>query len=856
MTRLLVKLVSVSFRGDAEELFRSLGFSVVHRFEGFPLYVVEGDAELDAAAYDFIQSVDVDRPIPSQFVPNDTYYGSQSYLQKLNLEEAWDRATGTGVVIADCDTGVPSGLAELDGQLVPGWNIIAGTSNVAPDSAVFHGTFVTGVMVAKTNNSLGVTGVAFNAKVLPIRVDVPGSSGGALASNLIAGIEYAANHPDVSIINVSYLLTTTPDTFDDVITYAASRGKLVVTSAGNTSTVISTPFAEALVVSGINNDYSYWANSNYGAAVDITAVASSIYSINNSGAAHVWEGTSFSSPQIAAIAALVKGVYPQYNAYDLKAILVGSANRNPSGSSWGSGRNDRVGAGIADAKAALDLANAKTWLRLKYKNPVATIQTTLNDECAVAGASTPFTLVTKAIHAPIVSRAFVVDGVDQGTTFTGDSTEVSLTLGSGNHVLELTVTDAVGGVTTARNTVKCLQGGTTAATELSIPTRVPQGKTLQARVRAKNVSGDGPWTSWTSVNSGTSAILPDAPRLSEVYNNGTNAELYHEAMSRSTGYQYRVDGGTPVDGGGYPIVIPRDVGKSVQIRATYLSGDGVWSQSYTIDPAPVISDLSLVTYIQSSQDTASEDAQSTVSVSSGAVQSLQSLASHTSILLTESSPAGVASISEVSGVASTGQHTTEASPLAGQTGAAQLAPGPASQSSQSASANASQSHTPMCETAGSTSQSGQSASAILQVSQVFGTPCDSHNWSGEIVGTVELPLGASPTGLWSHTADGAVSAKVIVQGSFATTESGSDTAVASAKVIVSGTLAASESGQDSAAIAGKIAVTGSLTANESGSTPLIAAVSLPGALISDPLFVLSHTAREFTLNHVARTVRV
>lgn len=851
MMRLLVKLVSPSFRCEAEDLFHRLGFSVAYQFEGFPLYVVEGSAELDAADYGFILSVEVDRPVPPMFVPNDTYYGNQSYLQKLNLETAWDRATGTGVVIADCDTGVPSGLAEFDGQTLPGWNVITSTSDVTPDSGVLHGTFVAGVMVAKTN-SQGITGVAFNSKVVPIRVDVPGSSGGALSSNIIAGIAYAADHPDISIINVSYLLTTTPETFDDVIAYAASKGKLVVTSAGNTSTVISTPFVEALVVSGINNDYSYWGSSNYGAAIDITAVASSVYSLNNSGSVSVGNGTSFSSPQVAAVAALVKGVYPQYNAYDLKALLVGSANRNPVGSSWGVGRNDRVGAGIVDAVAALNLADAKTWVRLKYKNPVATIQTTLNGECAIAGVSTTFTLITKAIHAPIVSRTFVVDGVDQGVVFSEGLAEVPLTLGSGNHVLELTAIDAVGGATTTTNIVRCLQSGTTTSTELSIPTRVPQGKTLQARVRAKNISGEGPWTSWASINSGTSAILPDAPRLSEVYNNGANAELHHEAMSHSTGYQYRVDGGSPIDGGGYPIIIPRDVGKSVQIRSTYPSGEGAWSQSYTVDPVPVTSDMSLVIPIQNEQGVASEETQGTVSVSSGAVQNQHAPAFQTLTLLTDASSGAVGVTLDVVGAASLGQHVTESAALANQTGATQLVSAQSNQSNQSEGAPASQPHTLV--DAFVESHSHSAALGILQVSQVSGGPCDSHTESGEGGWVVGVPLTPAGSICGTHSESGAILVSQCLFGGASASSGQSIFAEVSQSFVVFSSACVQDQVASNSLIVRSLVLEGiGVTQTPSSSS---CSIMMSGPLQGDPGYVVYLTHRDFTVHLTKRIFKV
>ena len=590
--RQIVTLASPEFDKEAVELFDKLGFTILREVEELAIFVVEGDYLLSADDYGIIQEVHEDAPIKPMYVPNDTYYSSQSYLQKLNLESAWDRATGANVVIADCNSGVSSGVSEFSGQLLTGWNVVAGNTTVTPDSGVSHGNLCAGIIIALSNNSAGITGVAFNAQLLPIRMDTPGLGGSAYPSDIIAAITYAANQSNVSIINVSYLLMETYSIFASVITYAAAQGKLVVICAGNDTTVISNPSPEGLVVSSIGNSYGYSSFSNYGAAVDITAVGESIYSTTGVGGYAFGSGTSFSTPQVAGIAALIKGIYPQYNPYDLKAILIASANRNPTGSSWGTGRNDHVGAGLADAMAALNTSYSKSWVRRSYKNPVALIDTLLNGELMLAGVNTTVTLTTKAIHASIVSRAFSIDGVDQGTTFTGDSTSVTLNLAAGTHTLALTATDSVGGVTTVTNTVYAIAATNLAGTATSIPSRVPAGKTLQVRVRAKNVSGTSAWTSWTNVNSATSVVLPNAPKLAEVNNNGTNAELYHERMSNATGYQYSINGGTPVTALGYPIVIARTgAAQTVTVEAVYASGAGIPTQGYTIDPAPVVSDL-------------------------------------------------------------------------------------------------------------------------------------------------------------------------------------------------------------------------------------------------------------------------
>src|SRR5439155_22206661 len=150
------------------------------------------------------------------FTPDDPYYASRgtwgrSYddlygLKLLRTDVAWDIRNGQGVIVAVVDTGVDYNHPDLVGNLLPGydtvgatyWNPVEGTN---PVDRMGHGTHVAGTIAAAGNNHLGVIGVAFGAKILPVKsLD---DSGAGSDATLAAGIRWAADH-GAQIMNMSW----------------------------------------------------------------------------------------------------------------------------------------------------------------------------------------------------------------------------------------------------------------------------------------------------------------------------------------------------------------------------------------------------------------------------------------------------------------------------------------------------------------------------------------------------------------------------------------------------------------------------------------------------------------------------
>jgi serine protease len=180
------------------------------------------------------------------YVPNDPYYKYQWHFKKIGMEQAWDvnRGASSKVIVAVVDTGVAylnkGSFAQAPDlastSFVAGYDFIWDTAE--PIDFDGHGTHVTGTIAQTTNNGLGVAGMAFNAKIMPVKVlytdwdetwNAPDPYGSSTTSR---GIRYAVDH-GAKVINLS-LGSLGPNTATrDAIQYAVSNGVFVAIAAGN-----------------------------------------------------------------------------------------------------------------------------------------------------------------------------------------------------------------------------------------------------------------------------------------------------------------------------------------------------------------------------------------------------------------------------------------------------------------------------------------------------------------------------------------------------------------------------------------------------------------------------------------------
>ena len=171
--------------------------------------------------------------------PNDPSYIAQWHLPRIGSPLAWSLNTGSSsLVVAVVDSGVYAYHPDLAAKLVPGWNFVK--DNADTTDVLGHGTAVAGTVAASTNNGIGVAGVTWGARVMPlVAVD---ATDFASYSAIAAAIQYAVDH-GVRVINVSIGGAAQSYTLQKAVDYAWSKGALVFASAMNQG--VSTPYYPA-----------------------------------------------------------------------------------------------------------------------------------------------------------------------------------------------------------------------------------------------------------------------------------------------------------------------------------------------------------------------------------------------------------------------------------------------------------------------------------------------------------------------------------------------------------------------------------------------------------------------------------
>jgi subtilisin family serine protease len=258
-------------------------------------------------------------------VPDDPSFPFEWHLAKIQAPQAWDINTGSpSVVVAAIDSGADAMHPDLQSKLVPGWNFLTSTSDTSDGEG--HGTAVAGTIAAAANNGIGVAGVTWGSKIMPLVV--VDSSGSAAYSDIATAIQYAADH-GARVINISIGGTAASAALQSAVDYAWSKGSVVFAAAMNNST--STPYYPAacngaVAVSATDSSDNLASFSNYGSWVTISAPGANILTTSMGGSYGYWSGTSFSSPIAAGVAALALAAKPSLTNAELVALLEANAD--------------------------------------------------------------------------------------------------------------------------------------------------------------------------------------------------------------------------------------------------------------------------------------------------------------------------------------------------------------------------------------------------------------------------------------------------------------------------------------------------------------------------------------------------
>ncbi len=372
-----------------------------------------------------IEYAEPDRILQVLSTPNDPQYASQWHWSDttggVRAPAAWDVSTGSGVTVAVIDTGVrphPDLAANLlsgydfitsattanDGggrdsdATDPGDGVAAGFcgSGSGASNSSWHGTHVSGIIAAVGNNSTGVVGLAYNAKILPLRA--LGRCGG-YTSDIADAITWAAggsvagvpaNTTPAKVLNLSLGGTGSCDTTSQAaINSARAAGAVVIVAAGNANTNASNTSpancSGVITVASTGITGGRASYSNYGSVVTLAAPGgdsgNAILSTLNAGTGapgadnYGYEmGTSMATPVVAGVAALMLSVNNTLTPDQVKQMMVSTVRSFPATCS-------QCGAGLIDAAAAVTAAHDAI-----TPAPITVTEAESNDTLATAQA--------------------------------------------------------------------------------------------------------------------------------------------------------------------------------------------------------------------------------------------------------------------------------------------------------------------------------------------------------------------------------------------------------------------------------------------------------------------------------------
>ena len=438
--RILVKFNSNIRSDHAQQVIAALGARDDRELPGSGVHVVELPYQANERAFASafngrpeVEFAELDRRLPlQQTVPNDPFY-PQWFLEKIQANVAWSTTTGsTNVVIAILDTGVDATHPDLSSKIIQGRNIYNNNNDTA--DVYGHGTAVAGVAGAASNNGIGVASVAWGCMIMPVRISDP--SGLAAISDIASGLSWAADH-GARVANISYYITGSK-TISSAAKYFQSKGGVVVVSSGNYSTLETVQDDPYVVTVGATDQqdvlYSY---SNGGNNLDLVAPGNNTTTLSG-GHYGTGGGTSFASPVVAGVAALVLSVNPALTPAQVTDILKQTADDlgNP-------GWDVYYGSGRVNASKAVTAALASIGT-LDTEAPSVEITSPTTGQ-RITGTSTTIQ-VSASDNVRVVKTELYVDGVLTSTSSTAPFTIKWSTrkVAAGSHQLQCKAYDAAG----------------------------------------------------------------------------------------------------------------------------------------------------------------------------------------------------------------------------------------------------------------------------------------------------------------------------------------------------------------------------------------------------------------------------
>ncbi len=292
------------------EYVNRIGATIVERIEALEIWVVDVpdgfgmnfsfDSDVELVEQDFVVGVAFDNP------PNDPDYDRQWALPHIQAEIAWNEMDElNAITVAVIDTGVCMSHEDLVGRVLDkGYDFVDNDDD--PEDVFGHGCSVAGIIAANIDNGIGIAGFAPNSSILPVRVLGPSGSGSM--ADVAAGIVYAADN-GADIINLSLGSMVGSQVTQDAVNHAIAKGVTVIASAGNSGGDLPgfpARYENVVAVGAIDPNGGRSSFSNKGG--DIWAPGRDVHTIFLDNGYKALNGTSFSAPYVAAMAAVLEGM--------------------------------------------------------------------------------------------------------------------------------------------------------------------------------------------------------------------------------------------------------------------------------------------------------------------------------------------------------------------------------------------------------------------------------------------------------------------------------------------------------------------------------------------------------------------
>ncbi|WP_221324695.1 type VII secretion-associated serine protease mycosin [Actinoplanes sp. L3-i22] len=304
-------------------------------------------------ADEMVEDSTLGRPLADPGAAIDTVRADEWQLQTLDLADAWTYADGTGVTVAVIDSGVDAHHPDLEGQVLPGLDLV-NTKGDGDTDPVGHGTTVSAIIAGRNDDSTGVVGIAPKAKILPVRVlNEENRYDDALI--VAKGLRWAVDH-GARVVNLSLGGSANSPALAAALDYAFAKDVVVVACTGNVNASSSTargvwyPAREpgVIAVAGMErNGTDLWDGSITGKETVVTAPATELVGAKPGGYWRV-QGTSFAAPMVTGTAALIRSRWPDMSASDVINRIIRTAKDRGL-----PGRDDVFGFGLIDPTGAL-----------------------------------------------------------------------------------------------------------------------------------------------------------------------------------------------------------------------------------------------------------------------------------------------------------------------------------------------------------------------------------------------------------------------------------------------------------------------------------------------------------------------